>query len=224
MTEQPTEQPPTKKRKLSQASCASRMLRREGYLILDVSSVLTAERLREVYDFTSCLPKPDEQWSREIYDLTRHEGAAALAADVTRFLQPILARQMALPHVGRTPGTITFVNAPPRADTPQCWHRDTTFLSFSVLVPLVAIDGRNGCTQLIPDSRHVGPKRLRAALPRKVSLCMSPGQVAVFDGRLMHRGSANTSDFDRPLLAFAITARGEQFVQQLPMLDWEHFH
>lgn len=77
-------------------------------------------------------------------------------------------------------------------------HLDITLppYYFTVLIPLVQITPENGPTQFIkgthkkPVVREVEKEPIYAPL-------LSPGDVVIFDGRLLHRGSANQSKEER---------------------------
>lgn len=66
---------------------------------------------------------------------------------------------------------------------------------FTVLIPLITITPENGPTQFIKGSHKrpiVDDTREKIYAP-----LLSPGDMVIFDGRTLHRGSANNSDQER---------------------------
>ena len=45
---------------------------------------------------------------------------------------------------------------------------------------------------------------------------MNVGEMTIFDARLLHRGTANCSETERPMLIITITPKGQEFNQELP--------
>lgn len=90
---------------------------------------------------------------------------------------------------------------------PQRWHMDTPHLfasrqhlpphSVSVFIPLCALTESNGPTEF-QLSTHIKANLTR---PRTHADARCPlGSVAIYDIRVMHRGGANRSDADRPVV------------------------
>jgi ectoine hydroxylase-related dioxygenase (phytanoyl-CoA dioxygenase family) len=70
---------------------------------------------------------------------------------------------------------------------------------FSVLIPLIQITKENGPTQLVKGShRKLIVEENQAEIYAPL---LSPGDLLIFDGRVLHRGSANTSNEER-LIAY----------------------
>jgi ectoine hydroxylase-related dioxygenase (phytanoyl-CoA dioxygenase family) len=66
---------------------------------------------------------------------------------------------------------------------------------FTVLMPLVKITEENGPTQLVKGShRQLIVEESQAEIYAPL---LSPGDVLIFDGRVLHRGSANNSNEER---------------------------
>ncbi len=79
---------------------------------------------------------------------------------------------------------------------------------FTVLMPLVQITHENGPTQLVKGShRQLRVEESRAEIYAPL---LSPGDVLIFDGRILHRGSANNSDAERVIAYITFVA------------DWYH--
>lgn len=75
---------------------------------------------------------------------------------------------------------------------------------FTVLIPLMEITRENGPTEFIKESHrrlHVDENGEEIFAP-----LLSPGDFVVFDGRTLHRGSANYSDEERVLLYMTFVA------------------
>jgi ectoine hydroxylase-related dioxygenase (phytanoyl-CoA dioxygenase family) len=66
---------------------------------------------------------------------------------------------------------------------------------FTVLIPLVEITNENGPTQFIKGSRRTMCVAVDEA--EIYSPLLSPGDVVIFDGRTMHKGSANNTNEQR---------------------------
>ena len=88
----------------------------------------------------------------------------------------------------------------------QGWHVDAVH-GLTVIFPLVDVDARKGPTQLdftVPFNslRHDGPKvKHRAANAPPMSLApLHAGSVVIFNANCSHRGTANISAGDRPIL------------------------
>ena len=75
---------------------------------------------------------------------------------------------------------------------------------FTVLIPLVQITAENGPTQFIKASRHrliVDESQEEIYAP-----LLSPGDIVIFDGRTLHKGSANHSHEERLLMYITFVA------------------
>ena len=94
----------------------------------------------------------------------------------------------------------------------QEWHQDGGHLfgtdgedalhlpchCLNVFIPLVAIDERNGATQFVLGTHRADCTSADSA----AALLCDAGSCIVFDYRVIHRGSANRSQADRPVLYF----------------------
>jgi len=94
----------------------------------------------------------------------------------------------------------------------QRWHRDGDFLfeddedgggfrpahALTVFVPLVDLDATNGPTEF-----RLGSHVRGASGGPEVAAAVSAGTALLFDYRVKHRGLANASRADRPVLFFA---------------------
>ena len=116
----------------------------------------------------------------------------------------------------------SVINALPRNDNDQQWHADPADLTtepsgVTVFIALQRIDETNGCTQVVDmtqremaidhpayyesDDPRGRPSFVRAR--RVHSIKLRPGQIFMFDSRLIHRGSQNRSRTIRPMLSLA---------------------
>ena len=116
----------------------------------------------------------------------------------------------------------SVVNALPRNDNDQQWHADPAELTtepscVTVFIALQTIDETNGCTQVVDmtqremaidhpayyesDDPRGRPSFVRTRMVRNIRLL--PGQIFMFDSRLIHRGSKNRSRTIRPMLSLA---------------------
>lgn len=111
---------------------------------------------------------------------------------------------------------MSIVNATP-GSADQGWHADGGHINlqaheechcFNVFVPLVDVDVALGPTELRPGShyltRNLAPMMLaakaRGKLRKPVMPLLRAGDALLFDYRILHRGRANISDVDRPIL------------------------
>lgn len=75
---------------------------------------------------------------------------------------------------------------------------------FTVLIPLVQITKENGPTQFIKGSHRQGQvEEEKAAF---YSPLLAPGDVTIFDGRILHRGSANQTQAERVIAYITFVA------------------
>lgn len=116
----------------------------------------------------------------------------------------------------------SVVNALPRNRNDQQWHADPSDLTtepsgVNVFIALQKIDATNGCTQVVdmtqrqmgidhpafyePNDRRGRQAFVRAATVHDITLL--PGQVFMFDSRLLHRGSRNPSQNVRPIVSLS---------------------
>ena len=118
---------------------------------------------------------------------------------------------------------MSIVNATP-GSADQGWHADGGHLNlqaheechcFNVFVPLVDVDVALGPTELRPGShyltRNLAPMMLaakaRGKLRKPVMPLLRAGDALLFDYRILHRGRANISDVDRPILVMTFAKR-----------------
>ena len=172
--------------------------------------MLTAETISKLNDVYSGIEKKEEKLVRYITDVSKNNVVKEVAGNILKIVQP-LVNTLKNPCIHETNGTCTFVNAPRNETINQVWHRDTHFKSFIVIVPLVDMDLKNGCTQIIPNSSKLAVKKWKAN--KKINLCLQVSDIAIFDGRWLHRGLANKSDKDRPILILTITSENSKFYQ-----------
>lgn len=95
------------------------------------------------------------------------------------------------------------------------WHQDTGYYGahtavdtiITVWMPLVAVDGDNGCMQVVPGSHRNGALNHRSGVgegsfleapgswdERAVTLAMQPGDALVMHNLLLHRSGDNRTD------------------------------
>lgn len=93
----------------------------------------------------------------------------------------------------------------------QSWHSDGGHLyddvdlpchCLNVFVPLVDLDTLNGPTEFILGSHRVKPKLAGQSNGSVLSSRCHAGTAIVFDYRIKHRGSANQTQSQRPMLYF----------------------
>lgn len=76
---------------------------------------------------------------------------------------------------------------------------------FTVLIPLIEITKENGPTQFIKSShRYASVDETRAEV---FAPLISPGDLVIFDGRTLHKGSANNSTEERLIAYITFTAK-----------------
>ena len=146
----------------------------------------------------------------------------------------------------------SVINALPRNNNDQQWHADPSDLTtepsgVTVFIALQKIDETNGCTKVVdmtqkqmgidhPAYYEQRDHRGRESFVRsgRVSdIKLLPGQIFMFDSRLIHRGSRNQSRVIRPMvsLAFGIadmldggevgyteTAKKQGYIDGVPLL------
>ena len=118
---------------------------------------------------------------------------------------------------------VSIVYATP-GSTDQAWHCDGGHINlqaherchcFNVFVPLVDVNRSLGPTELRPGShyltRNLAPMVLAAKARGKLRSPVMPllraGSALLFDYRVLHRGRANTSEVDRPILVMTFAKR-----------------
>ncbi|OEH77921.1 hypothetical protein cyc_01069 [Cyclospora cayetanensis] len=99
----------------------------------------------------------------------------------------------------------------------QPWHRDNSHRGITVVIPLVHVHSSNGPTELLPGSHTLSgedgkdswvhwmcslPAFFRNVLAggTTVKAVLEPGDLLVYDSRLLHRGQANETWHPRPSL------------------------
>jgi hypothetical protein len=107
----------------------------------------------------------------------------------------------------------------------QHWHYDGDYENNFIIIniPIVTISTKNGPTEVLERS-HLGSRNLRLLLKnhknyhaKKIELECT--QFSIRDSRLWHRGTSNTTETNRPMLAFIFertTHRDELFLHQAP--------
>lgn len=107
-------------------------------------------------------------------------------------------------------GGLQLITALSGGRTNQNWHRDVeSGFSYAVMIPLVDMDLYNGGIQILPGSERMSVSKIGGVKP--VTLRTKKGDVIVFDARLLHRGTRNRSEKDRPV-----------FVTQMENGRYEH--
>ena len=104
-----------------------------------------------------------------------------------------------------------IINAAPHGKASQYWHRDACYEAYTAIIPFCDLSKANGCTQILPNSTR-GPigKRRRKQQDAVLAECQ-PGDVVVFDSRLIHRGLRNTTSRDRLVLALEFADEAHAF-------------
>ena len=188
-------------------------------MICNIENALGPTKIRRIHDaYKKHATKSSQpRMVRYITDASQICEVKEVAEDVLQRVQPLV--NLNKPQIGETFGTCTFVNAPHGENIHQSWHRDTTYLSYVAIIPLVNINKKNGCTEIIPDSTTLQPRQWRKGASAIQSVELNVGDILLFDGRLLHRGTANTSNRDRPVLILTITEFNIAYVQELPIFD-----
>ena len=118
---------------------------------------------------------------------------------------------------------MSIVNATP-GSSDQGWHADGGHIDlqahkechcFNAFVPLVDVDVSLGPTEMRPGShyltRNLAPMMLaakaRGKLRKPVMPLLRAGDALLFDYRILHRGRANTSGMNRPILVMTFAKR-----------------
>lgn len=65
------------------------------------------------------------------------------------------------------------------------------------MIPLVATNEKNGCTQIVPKSHKSGTLKPIYNKNKILNLELNVGDMIVIDGRIWHSGGANKTDIDR---------------------------
>ena len=104
-----------------------------------------------------------------------------------------------------TRGAVALMTATYGVKRHQSWHRDATFKSYAVCIPLVHVTEYNGCTEILMNSTHTPASRWRKHIKERKRVICNAGSIYVFDARLLHRGTINTQRQNRPILGIDIT-------------------
>jgi len=192
-------------------------LQTTGVVLLDLfDSLLRYQTLKRIRtDFETLQREIDVGVAaRHTYSALDTASAMALVRALEELLLSLFEqflngrrRRRQQPYVSQVPGNIVFINAPVNGETNQVVHRDQWSLGLTVLIPLVAINAHNGCTEVCLRSSRKGPTAFFANPSDVVQLFLRAGQLALFDCRLLHRGTPNTTTVDRPVLSFAVWAK-----------------
>ncbi len=199
-------------------------LKRKGYVKFGLSSLLTTQLVTAIFNdyreiVASSQKYKQKSWVRQIYDARKCKNVQSFAKKAIDYLFLLLSPLLENPCIGNAEGTIQFVTAPALGDAHQKWHRDTDEDAYVVLVPLVTVTKANGCTELIRDSRHLDPQyNVVSNNYIHKNVRMNVGEMTIFDARLLHRGTANCSETERPMLIITITPNGQEFHQELPTM------
>ena len=115
-------------------------------------------------------------------------------------------------YFNETRGAVSLITAASQC-VDQSWHRDTKFKTYAVCIPLVDVGAENGCTEILMKSTRTPASNWRRHWKDRRSVLCRAGDVYVFDSRLLHRGIANRTDTNRPMLCISIiSARYKPFV------------
>ena len=99
----------------------------------------------------------------------------------------------------------------------QGWHEDAAH-GLTVIFPLAPVDLRKGPTQmdfsfpfnnLKEHSGKVGGKKRDMSAPKMARAAMPCGSVVLFNANMSHRGTANLTNSDRPILVLDCSLRCE---------------
>jgi len=152
-------------------------------------------------------------------------SAAAVGAEETPTLKDVVQKLAAIvPPMLHTTATNMSLASSLIVSTPdapeQNWHADGEHVDMkrhmpahciSVFVPLINVTTVNlGPTELYPTShyttRQPSPMKIEPAkLPAAYAPLLNVGDILVFDYRLLHRGKANMSTQNRPMLVLSFS-------------------
>ena len=110
-----------------------------------------------------------------------------------------------------TGSAVVLITAARGVKRHQPWHRDATFKSYTVCIPLVHVTELNGCTEILMNSTRTPASRWRKHIKECKRVICSAGSIYVFDARLLHRGTLNTQRQNRPILGIDITKPNQLF-------------
>lgn len=136
----------------------------------------------------------------ELYDLWTNIEQFCLNAF------PNAMKNMYFSH--KTYGGVMISNAPLNVENHQKWHRDTEYKSYTVCIPLVPVNEKNGCTQILPNTVKARPKSWKKYYSTLINMECDLGNIVIFDGRILHRGLKNTSERNRPIIIGTMSAHG----------------
>ena len=173
----------------------------------EVEAILAAlETLRATRAELRPAGERTESGTRHLYELDARIPAVAdlvTSSQLTELVGIALGRSVEADQISaRTPqpgfgGQRLHADAPPRLDDGPC-------TVVTAIVALCPIDAGNGGTRLVPGShRRPDLQRRAGALeshPDEIVPALAPGDALVFDGHLLHSGTENRSDADRPAL------------------------
>lgn len=80
----------------------------------------------------------------------------------------------------------------------QYFHADNSLRGLTLIIPLVDMSAENGGTEFITKK-----------YPYIFQPNLEAGQTLIFDSRILHRGTVNNSDRDRPLLVIRYDKNGQ---------------
>ena len=108
-----------------------------------------------------------------------------------------------------TRGAVALMTATYGVKRHQSWHRDTTFKSYAVFIPLVHVTELNGCTEILMNSTRTPASRWRKHIKERKRVICKAGSIYVFDARLLHRGTLNTQKQNRSILGIEIVQQAK---------------
>jgi ectoine hydroxylase-related dioxygenase (phytanoyl-CoA dioxygenase family) len=130
---------------------------------------------------------------------------------------------------------------PPEVGSAKGMHQDSTYWPvdpmdlWSCWLPLDAATTSNGCMTLIPGSHRLGPllhQRVGGEfvvppdlydINLAVPIPMSPGDLLIFHGLMIHGTSANFSSAPRRAVVFSYMGNRHRFVGKLPSPEYPAF-
>jgi hypothetical protein len=163
--------------------------------------------------FKEIVMRSPGRYEISVLNCKKHPSLNAIEDEIQTIIPPLLSQDS---FVSLQLCHLSLVIASPSASD-QSWHADGGHVDIqrhlpchclNVFIPLTDITSENGPTELRPSShfitRKLAPMMLAAKAKGKLHSPVTPtlrrGDVLIFDYRILHRGRANVSDADRPIL------------------------